>query len=811
MNLSQRKLNKAEWNSIEISVSNDEKNIIKLIKDGFNNINDYYNENLSLMDFLKIEYSSSNESCIYDTYFKEIIQKLIKKYEINYNVIIDKKIKVTKGNMVRIESNSIEYIRQKKDSIYEYVLIELVNKMFKYYKTQNHKWCYYYYTLIYLLKYDITNLNKIIIDFIKWSVSNVKESVDKITIIAKCYDYIEKNQYILKYAPNKLYSHQKEIYCIFKNKEKDESSLVLYTAPTSTGKTLTPLGLSEKYKIIFVCAARHVGVSLAKSAISVGKKVAFAFGCETADDIRLHYFAAKEYQRNYKSGGIFKVDNSIGDYVEIMICDIKSYLVSMYYMTSFFPKDNIILFWDEPTITLDYNEHECHYYINELWKNNTIPNIILSSATLPQDHEISDLISDFMGKFENPNYHRITSNECTKSISLINNEGYVVLPHLLFDDINELKNSFEFCKNNKVIYRYFDLYEVSKFIILFNESLPVDNNDICNIESYFENISDITMESIKEYYIYLLNKITKEQFDIIRSKIQNLKQVKIQENSKNKGNGINITTSDAYSLTDGPTIFIADDVNKIAKFCIQSASIPNSIIKDITDKINFNNKINDEINNVEKTLEDKMKKIGLDENDDSKSKKLSKDIKDPDINLLSKKIKDLNGLYKEITIDDIYVPNKIQHIEKWFGKINDDAFTSNIDNNDVERVMSLDNIDDMWKLLLLLGIGLFSKDIDISYTEIVKEFADNQKLYLIIANGDYIYGTNYQFCHSFIGKDLRNMTQEKIIQSMGRVGRNKLQQTYSIRFRNNDIIQKIFIKEQDKIEAQNMNLLFSSI
>ena len=57
MNLSQRKLNKAEWNSIEISVSNDEKNIIKLIKDGFNNISGYYNENLSLMDFLKIEYS----------------------------------------------------------------------------------------------------------------------------------------------------------------------------------------------------------------------------------------------------------------------------------------------------------------------------------------------------------------------------------------------------------------------------------------------------------------------------------------------------------------------------------------------------------------------------------------------------------------------------------------------------------------------------------------------------------------------------------------------------------------------------------
>ena len=45
--------------------------------------------------------------------------------------------------------------------------------------------------------------------------------------------------------------------------------------------------------------------------ISVNKKIAFAFGCSSADDIRLHYFAAKEYSVNKRSGGIGKVDNSI--------------------------------------------------------------------------------------------------------------------------------------------------------------------------------------------------------------------------------------------------------------------------------------------------------------------------------------------------------------------------------------------------------------------------------------------------------------------------------------------------------------------
>ena len=52
------------------------------------------------------------------------------------------------------------------------------------------------------------------------------------------------------------------------------------------------------------------------------------------------------------------------------------------------------------------------------------------------------------------------------------------------------------------------------------------------------------------------------------------------------------------------------------------------------------------------------------------------------------------------------------------------------------------------------------------------------------------------------------MTQEKIIQALGRVGRNNIQQNYSIRFRNSDIVQRLFYPEEDKIEVKNMNRLF---
>ena len=75
---------------------------------------------------------------------------------------------------------------------------------------------------------------------------------------------------------------------------------------------------------------------------------------------------------------------------------------------------------------------------------------------------------------------------------------------------------------------------------------------------------------------------------------------------------------------------------------------------------------------------------------------------------------------------------------------------------------------------------------------------------MIIASSDYIYGTNYQFCHSYIGNDLSNMSHEKLIQSLGRVGRKNIQYNYTIRFRNNTILRKLFLPDEIHPEINNM-------
>jgi len=111
---------------------------------------------------------------------------------------------------------------------------------------------------------------------------------------------------------------------------------------------------------------------------------------------------------------------------------------------------------------------------------------------------------------------------------------------------------------------------------------------------------------------------------------------------------------------------------------------------------------------------------------------------------------------------------------------------------------------------LLLGIGVFKQIPDKRYMEIMKQLADEQRLFIIIASTDYIYGTNYQFCHGFIAKDLNGMTQQKTLQSMGRVGRNNIQQDYTVRFRDNEMINNLFKPPEINMEAINLCKLFAS-
>jgi len=880
MDLNQRKLNKSEWNSVEIPVSKAEISILNLITKGYNDVNIRINDTNSIFMFLKIEYSEKMEDYLYNKYLSqrgEKIQAQIKTYFSDYkNIKVDSNAKISSADKIRLERNDENTL--KKVEAYEYILFDHAENILLHKGKNNIKlFTFHYYTLHQLMKNNVYKVNTHVLNICNKLLDLLVEEIQTMTIIENAVEFIEKNECLLKYSDLVLYEHQKEIFTLSKNRKP---KLILYMAPTGTGKTLTPIALSEKHKIIFVCAARHVGLALARSAISVNKKIAFAFGCESANDIRLHYFAAKEYTKNKRSGGIGKVDNSIGTDVQIIICDIKSYLPAMYYMLAFNTQENIITYWDEPTITMDYPIHEFHEIINKNWKENLIPNFVLSSATLPKFHELTETISDFKNKFPEGEIYNIVSHDCKKSIPIINKDGFIVLPHYLSRSYEEILKVATHCNNYLTLLRYFDLTEVVNFVSYIIRNSYCINKKLA-LNRNFESLNDINMKNIKTYYIKLLqnilpqawvdiynhfnrnrqprilsnesvdtkgNKITKTRSVGPGISVSNGISVGINSSNSNEGRPISrlaseqlthtgtaapligtsapyVTTKDAYTLTDGPTIFISDDIEKIAKFCVQQANIPSLVMEDIMNKIEYNNALNEKLSEIEKEIEFQTEKIeqtkssnasSKDSKSSSKdSKKFNREVDDGvantgNISRLKEEFNSIRSMIKSVTLNDTFVPNKNHHIKKWAEELNSTkSFTSSISERVINEIMSLSDVNDMWKILLMMGIGVFINHKNIRYTEIMKSLADEQKLYMIIASSDYIYGTNYQFCHAYLSKDL-DLTQEKIIQAMGRIGRNNIQQTYTLRFRDDAQILKLFTSETDKPEIINMNLLFNS-
>jgi len=773
MDLTQKKLSKAEWEAIEVPLPALEKEILQLVKNGYNEVNIKRNDALSLLMFMKITKNFKlYHAYFYTLYFKTLIDNLTKKYNFP-RLSLDKKlskVKLKTADKIRIENSSTK-LATIKEKIYEFILLGIVKKLGKKRKPL------YYYTLHQLMKNSIDHLNIYVVEFINLVLAHLAEDITSKHIIRNATKYMERNDTLSKWADMMLYTHQKQLFTHCKD---PDPKIVLYQAPTGTGKTISPIGLSENHKLIFVCAAKHVGLQLAKSCVSMNIPIAIAFGCGDASDIRLHYYAVKDYVRNRRTGGIFRVDNSVGDKVQIIISDVQSYLPAMHYMLAFNEAKDIIWYWDEPTITLDYKEHKYHELLKRNWMQNKIPNIVLSSATLPSANSIRPCIQSHKVRFMNSSLYAISSYDCKKTIPIMNSEGYYILPHLHYESFADITACVGHLQAYKTILRHFNLAHIVKFILYVNKHKLVKARFL--MDKYFENPLDINVFALKEYYLLLLLKV-EEHYANIYNYFQG-------ENKKALESSIYVTTKDAYTLTDGPSIFLVNDVEKIGKFCLQTANIPAIELEKILKNLKINDKLQKQIRTLQQQEEADNEGKGKEKKEENK---------------------ELEGLYlqiKTIQLDKHYVPNSFLHLNKHgHDTAKSRAFTSDICEEDVERIVSLP-IQDIWKILLLMGIGVFKDHDCVMYSEIMKKLAATQRLYLIIASSDFIYGTNYQFCHGYLGKDLGNITQEKIIQAFGRVGRSNAIQDYSIRLRDDTMIDKLLMPAVHKPEVENMNRLF---
>ena len=121
MDLNQRKLNKSEWDSIEVPVCKSEIEVLNLIIGGFHDVNLRVNNNKSLFMFLKIEYNEKIEEYVFNKYFRDRVKKIednIKLILPAYkNIAVDGIIRLNSADKIRLEKNDFESIRN--SDVYE--------------------------------------------------------------------------------------------------------------------------------------------------------------------------------------------------------------------------------------------------------------------------------------------------------------------------------------------------------------------------------------------------------------------------------------------------------------------------------------------------------------------------------------------------------------------------------------------------------------------------------------------------------------------------------------------------------------------
>ena len=246
MELSQQRLTKSEWENIEIPICQKEKDIIAFLTSCYesNNLLEKRCNLLSLSGVLKVQHTPDMELFLATMFFKDCIPSTTKKCK-----------PIKKADQIRIESNSANDLSR----VWEMRVLKFLTE-------KNHL------RVFKLLQLPVINKN----DYVERFAKSVLEK-DPFVFDFKLFDDDENDDdYDVDIIEYKLFDHQQHLFSSLRNDKFEENhqqfindnvvvsegSLIKYVAPTGTGKTLSPIILSNQFRVIFLCAARHVGLSL---------------------------------------------------------------------------------------------------------------------------------------------------------------------------------------------------------------------------------------------------------------------------------------------------------------------------------------------------------------------------------------------------------------------------------------------------------------------------------------------------------------------------------------------------------------------
>jgi hypothetical protein len=135
MDLAQNKLTRSEWENIEVPIADAEKKIVRMIIDGYHNINIRFNDSQSLFSHIKIDKTPELEYFLYKKYFEDDILGALKKYGKGLNIetmgaATSDLCKVKSADGIRLQ-NLDNHIKINRGLIIEFLLIDLFKDTIK--------------------------------------------------------------------------------------------------------------------------------------------------------------------------------------------------------------------------------------------------------------------------------------------------------------------------------------------------------------------------------------------------------------------------------------------------------------------------------------------------------------------------------------------------------------------------------------------------------------------------------------------------------------------------------------------------------
>lgn len=517
---------------------------------------------------------------------------------------------------------------------------------------------------------------------------------------------------------------------------------ILYKTLPGLGKTTMILGICKyikksdlNIKVIFCCSdiLESVRVQVLRTMYNFGVK--FGVGTGTCNDNITTY----------------KITNSWNcpkdEDRELIVADY----VSTYNILKE-KKHEYLLFFDEPTVhtdnisyslTLEYLS-KILYYMPKY--------TILSSATLPQIDELENILLNYKKNYPEGEISEIVSNKTLTGCVIKDFDNNVISPHSKCNNALDLKNLIIKIKTFPLLGKFYTLpflMNLNEFMKKFNKNIDLDSiesfdqsNILENILVLLERVCDLGENDFEDFINIEIRDIVEEQFD--KSRLD-LKYDRVCPDK--------LLTSHAYKYI-GCCLIATENPSEYAKNHLYP------IVEKLKDKVGIKN-INTDYEKYKKELKKFDEEIDLINEKFTQETKIDEELE---------KIMHRKPQFKFPELLEINTHLHIETFAKYVKSYEKSVLKVPITYCNID-ITEFD-IDEELKFMLYMGVGLYSKNLDPDYCNLVLEMLSDRQLAYVIADESFCYGANYQISNVIINDDIGNLHSiNTILQLIGRTSR----------------------------------------